>query len=259
MTEQELSLIQQKTREIKNPGLLQLLREIKTAEKPSDRQQEKYIQLVTTARFIVPVSIKPDPDPKKVKIQFSHLTDKEGKRFLMAFTDMETLLKNAKDDEKLQVMAFTYADFSRILSMPDSKMEGFAINPFTENIVIGPKQAQVINLMSTQLRVKKGELALIGEAEEVPDDLAFAVEKYLNNKGTVKKAYFMKMQKGETEYRLIIVDLLKDFDFEEFTQAFRDDVLNSFENPKHPFMIMSLEEEAAKISTKETVPFYVKV
>ncbi len=259
MTEYEIATIQEKTRAITNDSLLKLLRELKGNPKPSQAMQEQYCTLVTTARFIVPVKFVNNADPKKVNIQFSHLTDNKGQRFLMAFTDMATLLQNATDDDKLQVMSFTYADFTKILGTASSQFAGFAINPFTENIIIGPKQAQAINMTITQMRVKKGELAVIGEVEDVPEDISFAVEKYLNNKGTVKKAYYMKMQKGETEYRLIIVDLLPDIDFKEFSEAFKADVLNNFDNPKHPFMLMSLEEEAAKMSTKETVPFYVKV
>ena len=172
---------------------------------------------------------------------------------------METLLLNVKDDEKLQVIGFNYNDITKVLSVPENRMAGFVINPFTENVIVGAKQGRAINAIMTQKKVKSGELAMISEAKDVPDEITLPIEKYFDKTGKVKKAYFMSMQRGETTHRLIIVDLLPDFDFAEFSKEFGQEVLKSIEDPEQPFLIMPITEKAAMAAAKENVPFYVKV
>lgn len=260
MAGMDLNLLQQKVKEIKNPELLSVIREMKANEKPAEELQRRYVTEIIKAKFVVPVTIKNLDENGKMTMEISHLKNKEGKAFFMAFTDYETLMKAAKNNtENLQVIGFTYGDFTRMLSDKNCPMTGIAINPFTENIVIGPQQAHAINVLSIQMKVEKGEMAVINELPDTPFEITTPIEKYFDKIKTVKKAYLMSLKKGDTTHKLVIVDLKEGVDFQEFAKTFMEEVLKPMEDGKEPFMVMPISEEAAAVSVKEKVPFYVAI
>ena len=178
----------------------------------------------------------------------------------MAFTDMETLKKSTKENtDKLQLLGVTYNDFATMLSDPKCKMIGFVINPFTENIVCGPNQAQVIGKYITSKKIQSGELSVINELSGIPEEVTRPMEQYFNSRGDVKKAYLLGMRKGNNLSRLIIADVDAESDFAAFAKDFSEKVLKEMNDPKAPFLVMSFAEAAAKKATKEKVPFYVKI
>lgn len=260
MAGMDINLLQKKVKEVKNPELLAVMRELKATEKPSEDLQRRYVTEITKAKFVVPVSIKNLDDNGKMTMEISHLKNKEGKAFFMAFTDYETLMMAAKNNtENLQVIGFTYGDFTRMLSDKSCPMTGIAINPFTENIVIGPQQAHAINVLSIQMKVEKGEMAVINELPDTPFEITTPIEKYFDKVKTVKKAYLMELKRGEETRKLVIVDLKDGVDFQEFSKAFAEEVLKPMEEENEPFMVMPITEEAAAVSVKEKVPFYVAI
>lgn len=264
MTPEQMKALQQKTREIRNDDLLKIIRQMKAKapEPPTPEEHVEYVEQLLKARLIVPVSFGEEDKehPNRLQVQFSHLTNNKKERYFMAFTDMETLLKNAKDDEKLNVLGITYEDFVRMLSEPKSKMTGFAINPFTENIICGPEQGRAIGRYIAQKKVESGELTMINELSEIPDDVLRTLEKGLDRFGNVKKAYLMAMRKGDQRSRLLILDADETVtDFGELAKQFAAEVLKPINDPKCPYLIMSYAEKAATQATKEKVPFYVKV
>lgn len=264
MTTEQMKNLQQKTREIKNPGLLDIIRKMKAKqpEPPTPEENETYINELLKARFIVPVAFgKEDSEnPNKFQVQFSHIANKKKEKYFMAFTDMETLLKTAKDDEKLTVLGLTYNDFANMLADPKCSMVGFAVNPFTENIVCGAQQAQVIKQYITAKKVQSGELTVINELTGIPEEVTGTIEKYFDGRGDVKKAYLLGMRKADKHYRLVVVDTEESVtDFPAFAKEFGETILKPLNDERVPFMIMSFAEKAAKQATKEKVPFYVKV
>lgn len=263
MTPEQMKTLQQKTRELKNPALLDIIRKMKAKqpENPTPEEQQTYVEELLKARLIVPVAMgEPDAEnPNKLQVQFSHISNEKKERFFMAFTDMETLLKNARDDEKLQLLGLTYNDFAGMLSDPKCAMVGFVINPFTENIICGAPQAQVIKQYITAKKVQSGELTVINELADIPEEVTRPIEKYFDKRGDVKKAYLLSMRKAEKIFRLIIADTNEDVDFKEFSKEFGETILKPMNDEKAPFLVMSFAEDAAKTATKEKVPFYVKI
>lgn len=258
MAEMDLNLLRQKVKAIKNPELLAAIRELKATEKPDDNVQRRYVKAVIKANFVVPVSIKSIDKDGKMQMEISHLKNKQGDAFIMAFTDYDTLLQAAKGvNAEPEALGFTYADITKMLSEKGCPMKGFAINPFTENIVIGPQQAHAISMLSIQMKVESGEMAVINELPTIPFEITAPIEKYFDKVKTVKKAYLMSLKRADEERRLVIVDLFEGVDFAEFSKAFAEDVLKPMDDEKMPFMVMPITEEAAAISVKEKVPFYV--
>ncbi|MBQ2798443.1 MAG: enhanced serine sensitivity protein SseB C-terminal domain-containing protein [Ruminiclostridium sp.] len=254
----DMDLLKKKVMAIKNPELLAAMREIKASEKPEEGVQKKYVNAIMKASFVVPVAIKSVDADGKLKMDISHLKNKQGDAYIMAFTDYDTLLKAAKGaSTEPQALGFTYGDLVRMVSEKGCPMKGFAINPFTENIIIGPQQAHAISMLSIQMKVESGEMAVINELPTIPFEITAPIEKYFDKVKTVRKAYLMSLKRADEERRLVIVDLFEGVDFAEFSKAFAEDVLKPMDDEKMPFMVMPITEEAAAISVKEKVPFYV--
>ena len=172
----------------------------------------------------------------------------------------KTMQKNINDISKICVIAVTYKDLSAMLSQPKCAMKGFVINPFTENIICGPKQAEVIANYIRQKKFNSGELTVINEVTGVPDTVTKPITSYFDSRKDIKKAYIMNMRKVNQLNRLIIVDFEGEDDkFNDFTKDFTEKVLKDINDEKAPFMIMNFNQPAAKQATKEKVPFYVKV
>lgn len=264
MTTEQMNVLQQKTRALKNDKLLDIIRKMKAKypEQPTNEEHTEYVEELIKARLIIPVSFgeTDKDDPNKMQVTFSHLTNNKGDKYFMLFTDMETLLKNAKDDEKLKVLGITYNDLVQMLSAPQCNMKGFVINPFTENIVCGPDQGKAINQYITHKKIQSGELTVINELTDIPDDVVKELERHFDSLGCVKKAYMMSMRKADKRYRLIIVDTDETVeDFPEFAKELAQTKLREMNDAEVPYLVMSYAEEAAKRATKEKVPIYVKV
>ena len=260
MADIDIALLQKKAREVKNPELLAVFKELKESENPTEELHRRYAATITTASFIVPVNIKNVEQDGRVTMDISHLKNKQGDAFFMAFTDYETLLKDVKSNvDKLQIIGLTFGDLVKMLEEENCPMKGIAINPFTDNIAIGPAQAHAITTLAIQMKVESGEMAVINELPDIPFEITAPIERYFDRCGKVKKAYLMSLKRKDEKQKLIIVDLVDGVDFSEFAKDFADGVLNEIEDEKEPFMVMPITEQAAAISVKEKVPFYVKL
>lgn len=266
MTQEQLNAIQAKTRQIANPKLLEVIRALKKAAEekanPKPEAQSAYIDSLMEARLLAPVTITEmsEENENQMKVQFSHLTNPEKEKYFMVFTDVETMKKNVKDIDKVFLLAVTYKDLSAMLAQPECAMKGFVINPFTENIICGPQQAQVISAYIRQKKFNEGELTVINEVTGIPDEVTKPITSYFDSRRDVKKAYIMNMRKVNQLNRLIIVDFEgEEEQFNDFAKDFTEKVLKDINDEKTPFMIMSFNQPAAKQATKEKVPFYVKV
>ena len=256
MTQEQLNAIQEQTKKITNPKLLEVMRTLKKCAEektnPEPQYQVDYIDNLMEARLLAPVTVTDmsGENENQMKVQFSHLTNPQNEKYFMVFTDMETMQKNINDISKICVIAVTYKDLSAMLSQPKCAMKGFVINPFTENIICGPHQAEVIANYIRQKKFNSG----------VPDTVTKPITSYFDSRKDIKKAYIMNMRKVNQLNRLIIVDFEGEDDkFNDFTKDFTEKVLKDINDEKAPFMIMNFNQPAAKQATKEKVPFYVKV
>lgn len=266
MTQEQLNAIQEQTKKITNPKLLEIMRKLKKAAEEktntTPQDQEDYINNLMTAKLIAPVTITDMTGEKdnQIKVQFSSLANPQKERYFMVFTDVETLHKNIQDTDKIFLLAVTYKDLAVMLSAPNCAMKGFVINPFTENIICGPQQSEVIARYINQKRFNNGELTVINEVTGVPETVTKPIMTYFDERRDVKKAYIMNMRKVNQLNRLIIVDYEGEDDkFNDFASDFTDKVLKDINDEKAPFMVMNFNQPAAKQATKEKVPFYVKV
>lgn len=266
MTQEQLNAIQEQTKKITNPKLLEVMRTLKKCAEektnPEPQYQVDYIDNLMEARLLAPVTVTDmsGENENQMKVQFSHLTNHQNEKYFMVFTDMETMQKNINDISKVCVIAVTYKDLSAMLSQPKCAMKGFVINPFTENIICGPQQAEVIANYIRQKKFNSGELTVINEVTGVPDTVTKPITSYFDSRKDIKKAYIMNMRKINQLNRLIIVDFEGEDDkFNDFTKDFTEKVLKDINDEKAPFMIMNFNQPAAKQATKEKVPFYVKV
>ncbi len=262
MTQEQLEILQAKTRELKNPKLLEIMRKLKekAPEPPTPEENIEYLEALLSSRLIAPVHIRDvKEDDNKFTVDFAQLTNKKNEKYIMTFTDIETLELNLRSDGKAPVLGVTYKDLAGMLASVGGKITGFVINPFTENLIVGPAQAEVIGKYIRHKQVEKGDAVMIRELEGIPEEITDSMERYFNQRKDVKKAYLVSMIKGKETSRLVIVDTEEGVDFQEFAKDFSKEVLQPINDPEVPFMVMDYSQEAAKIATKEKVPFYVKV
>ena len=229
MTQEQLNAIQEQTKKITNPKLLEVMRTLKKCAEektnPEPQYQVDYIDNLMEARLLAPVTVTDmsGENENQMKVQFSHLTNPQNEKYFMVFTDMETMQKNINDISKICVIAVTYKDLSAMLSQPKCAMKGFVINPFTENIICGPKQAEVIANYIRQKKFNSGELTVINEVTGVPDTVTKPITSYFDSRKDIKKAYIMNMRKINQLNRLIIVDFEGEDDkFNDFTKDFTE-------------------------------------
>jgi len=113
----------------------------------SEKHMEFFINELLQAKFICPVSINPVPDvrpdgsfdmPKDAQISFPMITNVEGQKFVMAYTDMAELLR-WKKDSKQAVLIFKFPNYAEVVLQEDNPCAGIAVNPFGDNMVI-PKE-----------------------------------------------------------------------------------------------------------------------
>ena len=127
MTQEQLNAIQEQTKKITNPKLLEVMRTLKKCAEektnPEPQYQVDYIDNLMEARLLAPVTVTDmsGENENQMKVQFSHLTNPQNEKYFMVFTDMETMQKNINDISKICIIAVTYKDLSAMLSQTNRK------------------------------------------------------------------------------------------------------------------------------------------
>ncbi len=111
-------------------------------EQKSIEAQDKMIEEALKARYLVPciMQIKPGTENETRRTSantipiINTIRTTDNKMYFMAFTDIGEL-KKWKDNEKQSVLAMTFDGLAKFILNPQSNAEGFAINPFTSNVV----------------------------------------------------------------------------------------------------------------------------
>lgn len=130
---------------VTNPMLVSAMELVKGDN--SEKHMEFFVNELLQAKFICPVVINPVPEvredgsfdmPKDAQISFPMITNTQGQKFVMAYTDMAELLR-WKKDSKQAVLIFRFSNYAEVVLQEDNPCAGIAVNPFGDNMVI-PKE-----------------------------------------------------------------------------------------------------------------------
>ncbi len=112
-------------------------------ENYNQESEDKFLKELENASFLAPADIKIDKDlieddgtitlDEDTPMNFMLISSEDGKNFFPAFTDEEEL---AKDEIKQNAIIVKLENYLEMLSKNTDEVEGIAINPFGEAIVI---------------------------------------------------------------------------------------------------------------------------
>lgn len=150
---------------IKNPMLVGMIELMKADDTPEHR--DMFVQEMLKSTFISPVEITPPPvmDENGVRkivagsqVSFPLIHSKEGKKYFMAFTDLDEL-KLYQKEENPNVFALKFEDYVSMLLREDdagrmSDALGVVINPMTSNIIL--VKDVIANIMMAKLAKEQG-------------------------------------------------------------------------------------------------------
>ena len=122
------------TKPLTNPELMAAVERMNRENSRASREAVLDI-VISTARFLAPVTIIPAPNGDKgdalgedTQIQFQLLTNQENQPFFPAFTSWEELRKLCGPKNQ-QTLAVTFLDYAKMV-LQDNRAAGFVIDPF---------------------------------------------------------------------------------------------------------------------------------
>lgn len=113
------------TLEVKNPEVEELL--IVYSNEKTAANLNKLIEKCTKSRFLVPANVNEKKQPIPVLIK-----NKEGEAFLPIYTSKEQL---PKDQMTPALVNMPYLAINNMASKKETKLDGIAFNPFTNNLI----------------------------------------------------------------------------------------------------------------------------
>lgn len=120
----------EETKPLHNPELLAAVERMNREQ--SRESREAVLDLViSTARFLAPVTITPAPDgnlDEGTTIQFQLLANQEHQPFFPAFTSWEELRKLCGPKNQ-QTLVLSFPDYAKMV-LQDGRAAGFVIDPF---------------------------------------------------------------------------------------------------------------------------------
>ena len=133
-------------------GAMQLLKQDNSQE-----HKDLFYNELIKATFVCPVTIVPEPEigpdglaklTPESQVNIPMLSRTDGRRYFMAYTDTKEM-KKWSGDERQQVFALSYDDYANMVMLADNAVEGFVINPFTENLIITKKMVDTIRVLKS--------------------------------------------------------------------------------------------------------------
>ncbi len=121
---------------IQNFELIQAIDRMNQSNSREDREAV-LDQVVSSARFLAPVTITPPPAPdgsdqavlsRGTAIQFQLLPNQEGQPFFPAFTSWEEL-RRLCGPKNQQTLVLTFEDYAGMI-LRDNRAAGFVVDPF---------------------------------------------------------------------------------------------------------------------------------
>ena len=140
---------------VKNPKLVAALQEMLKHDNYITRSQ--MASALMEARLLSPIrkrTLLTENKGPSTWIHFEELSNSEGDKYYMAFTDQDEYAKWNEDGSHDQALIMTMEDFGNILIRQPNDLKGFVINPYGENISIS-KQVLLSLLQQQELRMRE--------------------------------------------------------------------------------------------------------
>ena len=185
--------------EIKNPELIEAMNKVR-----KDNSEENMLEVLThavKARFILPV----DGDVKE-KMRFHAVSGDNGNIYQVIYAD--TLSFNlAFGDKKQNGIVAGFMDMVDLVLGENSKIDGFVINPGTQELVFKKEMLKAIaeQLKADNIEVKRaaemeetksqGSSIKVGDPQKMPDGLGNAVIDCCANREDIFRVFIQLMQR----------------------------------------------------------------
>lgn len=265
---------------------------------PQEETEEKIYNAFQNFRFLMPIYVENTEDivsvtdeqvaeiKEGVAMNVVPLENESGERVFPVFTDLYEVRRSGIDlsNEHNYLVEMTMDAMEDLVNHSDDIL-GFAINPFTHNVVISDAQfaryheienqtpafvlsQDEMEIRESMMEEEEDKEALRREAEAISNitdhnfevkgevnrkDLEQVLSKEMDSLGNIHKAYLMLKVYDNKERFLVIVD--KERDGKSVFGELRDAAF-----PKLDFEdqieFMSYNEEEAKLYTKDIEPFY---
>lgn len=265
---------------------------------PSQDVEERIYQAFQNFRFLMPIFVNDKEDIARVtdegiaemkdnaEMNVVPLENEDGERVFPVFTDLYEVKRSGIDlsDEHNYLVEMTMDGMEDLVHNSDGVM-GFAINPFTHNVIISDAQFEHYHQLSAQPVIEDREVlaqqvfeeaddetkeALMREEEAISnmDDDSFTIEKDVERAdlekalskemdalGNIHRAYLLRKVYNDKTRFLVIVD--KERDGKSVFGDLRDAAfpILDFEDQ---IEFLSYNDPEAKEYTEGVEPFYEK-
>ncbi len=132
-----MNKINQSSENIRNPKLVQAMRDVLNNDNPYSRSV--MAEALMEARLLSPVckqTILTEMSGPSMRVKVEDITNTEGEKYYLAFTDMDEYAKWNEDGSHGNALIMTMEDFGNILIRQVNDLKGFVVNPFGENVSI---------------------------------------------------------------------------------------------------------------------------
>lgn len=139
-----------KIRLITNPMLIGAMELVKKSKTPEN--MKVFMDELLHAKLISPVVIMPpstDDENEKARLTVPMIPAPDGKKFLMAFTDVNEL-KKLKTETPMNILPFSFQDYAVMVAKADDKCDGIVINPQSSGLIVN--KAMVAAIMNSVLK-----------------------------------------------------------------------------------------------------------
>lgn len=259
-------------RKIENPDLIEAIENLKK-DSQNKENEIAFVAQLRKAVFISPaiIEVKDDngefhrleaekADPENTRINFMMLSQKDGKTFLPAFTNLNEL-KKFREDEKLQTIVTNFEQYLSIICSDDKGPDGFVIDPFGSNLIMPRELLKALFNAEKKMNEEHKNQVLLGDAKEYPEDLLDALKNFFDENGTVENAYIRMLRKGNEVSFLFIVDY---DDCEDKDEKVRKELFDAIAECAKEFRkglgisIVSVADDFGKQAIENKLPFYTR-
>lgn len=243
---------------ITNPILIEAINNMRADF--TEQTQNKMITAMISGNYIVPVTledgeISEEGKPAKgSRITFCLAENKQGEKYMMAFTDLDEAKKwNGEIKETLIINFDEIADL--ILKQTDL-IQGFVINPYSHNVIF-PKNivASIKEQKDKLMPNSRSNQAMLREPAELPEDICGKAIEYFKAHDNIDKAYIQEMLINNRLGYLIAVD------FRGIPELVLTELKNYLAETvgKRPLTLISVDSDNGKVVEEHAkAPFYVK-
>lgn len=235
--------------ELKNDELLKLMHEMRTQNTP--QKMLEVLQLAAASFFIVPVDRSADG-----RFSFHAVGDKNGRRFMAAYSDTGSFVTAEKDEDQKGVKA-SFEDLMEAVLDDRLKLDGVIINPGASEVIFGRELMNSIKgQMKPQPQGSDMDMTVVKPAE-YPPKLKPMLNEFCKDNRSIRRVYAVLLSNpDQTLFRWLIgVDSSMEGDEEKYLL----DTLAKFMTPYlqgiEPLAV-STDEDYVKQAIKDSEPFY---